>query len=112
MQSIVELMRRRTLLGAAAAIALGAYLLIRSFGAVAAPQSESPPADVVSLDLLGEEEALAPAAEGQEILAEAEAVIVYVSGAVVAPDVYRLPVSARVKDLVVAAGGLNADADA
>jgi competence protein ComEA len=38
-------------------------------------------------------------------------VIVYVSGAVGAPDVYELPLDARVKDLVLAAGGLTADAD-
>jgi competence protein ComEA len=39
-------------------------------------------------------------------------VIVYVSGAVSAPDVYELPLDARIKDLVLAAGGLTADADA
>jgi competence protein ComEA len=38
-------------------------------------------------------------------------VIAYVSGAVSAPDVYVLPLDARVKDLVLAAGGLTADAD-
>jgi competence protein ComEA len=38
-------------------------------------------------------------------------VIVYVSGAVRAPDVYELPSEARIKDLVLAAGGLTADAD-
>jgi competence protein ComEA len=38
-------------------------------------------------------------------------VIVYISGAVVVPDVYELPSDARIKDLVLAAGGLNADAD-
>jgi competence protein ComEA len=38
-------------------------------------------------------------------------VIVYISGAVGAPDVYELPLDARVKDLVLAAGGLTADAD-
>jgi competence protein ComEA len=37
--------------------------------------------------------------------------IVYVTGAVVAPDVYRLPHDARIKDLILAAGGLTADAD-
>ena len=38
-------------------------------------------------------------------------VIVYISGAVGAPDVYQLPLDARIKDLVLAAGGLTADAD-
>jgi competence protein ComEA len=38
-------------------------------------------------------------------------VIVYISGAVGAPDVYELPSDARIKDLVLAAGGLAADAD-
>lgn len=38
-------------------------------------------------------------------------VIVYVSGAVSTPDVYELPLDARIKDLVLAAGGLTADAD-
>jgi len=38
-------------------------------------------------------------------------VIVYVSGAVGAPDVYELPLDARIKDLVLAAGGLTSDAD-
>jgi competence protein ComEA len=38
-------------------------------------------------------------------------VIVYVSGAVGRPDVYELPSDARIKDLVLVAGGLTADAD-
>ena len=38
-------------------------------------------------------------------------IVVYVTGAVRAPDVYTLPAEARVKDLVMAAGGLTADAD-
>jgi competence protein ComEA len=37
-------------------------------------------------------------------------VIVYISGAVAKPDVYRLPADARVKDAVLAAGGLLAEA--
>lgn len=43
---------------------------------------------------------------------EAPPIVVYVSGAVQSPDVYQLPAAARVKDLVLAAGGLAADADA
>ena len=39
-------------------------------------------------------------------------IIVYVSGAVNAPNVYELPVGARLRDAVVAAGGLSAEADA
>jgi competence protein ComEA len=38
-------------------------------------------------------------------------VIVYISGAVGVPDVYELPLDARIKDLVLAAGGLTADAN-
>jgi competence protein ComEA len=40
-----------------------------------------------------------------------EPVIVYISGAVRNPDVYELPASARVKDVVLAAGGLTPNAD-
>jgi competence protein ComEA len=37
--------------------------------------------------------------------------VIYVTGAIVAPDVYQLPADARVKDLVLAAGGFTIDAD-
>ncbi len=37
--------------------------------------------------------------------------IVYVSGEVIQPDVYAVPVDARVKDVVIAAGGLTSHAD-
>ncbi len=38
-------------------------------------------------------------------------VIVYISGAVRQPDVYELPHDARIKDVVLAAGGFAPDAD-
>jgi competence protein ComEA len=40
-----------------------------------------------------------------------EPVVVYVSGAVQKPDVYRLPSDARIKDVILAAGGMTNDAD-
>lgn len=43
--------------------------------------------------------------------APAQVSVVYISGAVVAPDVYQLPADARLNDLVVAAGGLSESAD-
>jgi competence protein ComEA len=54
-----------------------------------------------------------PADPGPTVVSASPApsgLIVYVSGAVVAPDVYQLPDGARVKDAVLAAGGLRADA--
>jgi competence protein ComEA len=39
-----------------------------------------------------------------------EYVVVYISGAVEYPDVYRLPSDARVKDVVLAAGGFTSEA--
>lgn len=42
---------------------------------------------------------------------EVTTILVYISGAVHAPDVYVLPTNARVKDLVVAAGGFTDEAD-
>src|SRR5689334_2661905 len=43
--------------------------------------------------------------------ATAAPVVVYISGAIQTPDVYQLPPVARVKDLIVVAGGLAKDAD-
>jgi competence protein ComEA len=57
-------------------------------------------ADVVPLD--------APV-ESLETAEPAE-LVVYISGAVLRPDVYRLPAEARIKDVVMAAGGFTPDA--
>jgi competence protein ComEA len=106
MQQILAIAHRRSLVGAAVACAIGAALIARTLLGAANATTEQPPVD----EYLFEEQ---PAAvEIAQPAAPAEAsVIVYVSGAVAAPDVYQLPAAARVKDLVLAAGGLSAEAD-
>lgn len=111
MPYIAELMRRKALVAAVAAFVAGVALIARSV-ALAAPQPQPAPAPAALEALAGDELGLL-----DDGLAEAPApaagapIVVYVSGAVAAPDVYSLPAEARVKDLVMAAGGLSADAD-
>lgn len=108
--------RRPRLLAALACVALGVAVLLggpalRAALAPAAP----PPADDLGLGLLDAQPAEVTVME--DAPAEAAAppaaaeLIVYVSGAVAAPDVYRLPAGARAIDAVLAAGGMLADAD-
>lgn len=110
MHNIAELAaRRKTLLIAGVAILLGAALLgwsaLSGMAAPASAQSdEAPLALDTALEDTGDLDTAVDAPAD-------DAVLVYVTGAVAAPDVYRLPAEARVKDLVLAAGGLSADAD-
>jgi competence protein ComEA len=109
MEQIAALARRPALVLAAAAVVVGMGLLAASAGLLGG-QPDAAPAEGGLADLgLADETLGAEGAAGEDAPGE---VIVYVSGAVVAPDVYRLPAEARVKDLVLAAGGLAADADA
>ncbi len=65
-------------------------------------------------DTAAQLEAQVPATEAQAPVVSTPVqatMVVYVTGAVRAPDVYTLPAEARVKDLVMAAGGLTVDAD-
>jgi competence protein ComEA len=110
MQQLRALARRKALLAAAIIAATGILVLAVSYArrppASAPPTIEEPlPAD--DIDTADAEPSAAPAAASTP----AETVIVYISGAVRAPDVYRLPAEARVKDLVLAAGGFAQDAD-
>ena len=101
----------KTLLFAAIALVLGALLLGWSFvdgQATVVPTSDDS-ADFGAVISSSEQP---PVAEVPEAAPTAEPIIVYISGAVHHPDVYLLPAAARVKDAVLAAGGLTEEADA
>lgn len=93
--------RRPRLVAAVACFMLGAVVLVlAALGPSRAAMPDPPAAQALELaPLAGEASGEGPAE-----------LIVYVTGAVVRPDVYRLPAGARVKDGVVAAGGLAPDA--
>ncbi len=107
---IIKVGRNKTLLAAGLVMIVGVGLLLWSIvftqaqpAPLTTPQPMVIEAEVVSSEADGTEPTPAPVDPG---------VVVYISGAVQAPDVYRLPAVARVKDLVLAAGGLAVDADA
>ena len=107
MQHLSALARHKLKIFAASAIILGVLILVLKLPGAPAAETLAP-AD--SLPALAELEAEAPA-EPSATAAQDGQVIVYVSGAVRAPDVYQLAKAARVKDLILAAGGFSADAD-
>lgn len=97
-------------------VAVGAFSVGR---AAAVPAAAAVAEDIVADDAAGElgetapvEEAPTdPPAQKEEAAQPATgSVVVYISGAVAQPDTYALPADARVKDVVLAAGGLSADA--
>jgi competence protein ComEA len=112
MQQLRVLARRKALLAALVIFAVGGLILAGTWigfertPTAPAAAAEDPLAVADAPDELGEDLQGEPTAAGPP-----EMVIVYVSGAVRAADVYQLPAEARVKDLVLAAGGLAPDAD-
>jgi competence protein ComEA len=107
MQHLRALARNKLMLFAAITFILGGLILGTNWLGIAVTGPATPePQDTVAA--MAEDEApIAPTAAA----APDEQVVVYVSGAVRAPDVYQLPKAARIKDLVLAAGGFTADAD-
>jgi competence protein ComEA len=118
MWQIQALVRNKKLLGAALAVIFGIALLGSVF---VRPSTATQPG--VAVDPFVDDQAAAfeePAIETQPPQTEAEPqstppavdAIVYISGAVQHPDVYQVPAAARVKDVVLAAGGFTEDAAA
>lgn len=110
MQQLQPLARHKLLVCAAIAVILGGVLLGWHWfgGRAEQPTPALVAADTSELDG-GEVDTGAPAAPTPEQIPD-EQVVVYISGAVQAPDVYQLPKAARIKDLIVAAGGFTGDA--
>lgn len=109
MQHLPVLARHKLKLFAAIAFILGGLIFgMQWLGATAEPANTAlEPRDLA--EAIAESDAEAPIAPTAE-QAPDEQVIVYVSGAVRAPDVYQLPKAARIKDLILAAGGFSDDA--
>ena len=116
MRQILAVARKKQLLGAATALILGIVILVFWFTSGSAPASSGAQFDTLADDQVTALEEIAR--EGAPPEAEAKLnstptaayAIVYISGAVKQPDVYQVPVAARVKDVVLAAGGLTEDA--
>jgi competence protein ComEA len=117
MQHIPPFMRRWQIVSAALIVLMTLGILLSHF----VWQPDSSFAEATALQPLTAPDELpegGAAAAGWEASNAAEeptpapaTIVVYVTGAVRAPDVYSLPAEARVKDLVMAAGGLADDAD-
>jgi competence protein ComEA len=104
--------RSPRIIAAAACFLLGAAVLALHFvplpaTATAEPALSEPDRFETELDA-----SLSELPETEPPDDQSDELVVYVTGAVVAPDVYRLAARARVKDAVVAAGGLRSDAAA
>jgi competence protein ComEA len=110
MQRLTALAQHKLKVFAAIALILGGLILYSTWMGQAASTLE--PLALEQPDLMAAQAASEAQAtpEATDEPAENAVVVVYISGAVRAPDVYQLPKQARIKDLVVAAGGFADDA--
>lgn len=109
MQHLPPWMLQRGMLLALGALVAGIPLVVTLFLAHAATTANAPPP---TADLFAEPDTLPEDQSEADRDQPNDSIVVYVSGAVQRPDVYRLPVEARIKDLVLAAGGMSSAADA
>jgi competence protein ComEA len=109
MQHLRALAERRLLMVAVVCVVLGTATLVILWAGRASADPRATVDEQAQLDAFAVFDE--PTAEPAGTPEAPATVIVYVSGAVQAPDVYQMPADARVKDLVLAAGGLTADAD-
>ena len=116
MRQFLALARKKQLLGAAIALILGVTILAFWLLDGSIPASSGREIDTLTDDQAGAFGETAPEIETPEMGTRPDSTptaafaIVYISGAVQQPDVYQVPVAARVKDVILAAGGLTEDA--
>ncbi len=104
---LATLWRSPRLLAATLCFVLGAVILVAGFAPRLLPQATPATTGADPLEGLEPLDIPAPLDTAHEPPAD---LVVYISGAVWYPDVYRLPAGARVNDAVEAAGGLRPDA--
>lgn len=110
MEHLPPWMRQRGVLVGLVGLLVGATLLAITLTGWSAQPAPAAAVEDTALDEPDVSGAETPAAS--RATAAPARMVVYVSGAVRQPDVYELPAEARVKDVVLAAGGFSEDADA
>lgn len=115
MHDTLDWWRRPTIWAAIVTVAAGIALCLPFLSSFFEPQSNSASAELgntLALDgIAGDVPGIRAPSPTSATPVEAERVVVYISGAVAQPDVYELPRDARVKDVVMAAGGFAENAD-